>query len=78
MTRRRRVDATMGDSGGESNPGGESKRRRRVDGSSRAACGSAHFFPFFCKKKTTTFHVPIHNSKGGASPPLEIYILLKS
>ena len=66
LRRRRKVDATMGDSSGESNPGGE--LRRRVNGSSRAACGSAHFFPCFFKK-TTILYVPMHNSKGGVSLP---------
>jgi len=57
--RRRRVDATIGHSGGESNPGkgsmgrresrrggGRGSMRRRVDESSRAACGFALFFTF--------------------------------
>ena len=43
--RGRKVNAMIEDCSGKLNPGGE--LRRRVDGLSRATCGSAHFFLCF-------------------------------
>jgi len=48
------------------------RRRRRVDESSRAAYGSAHFISFF----VNIFHVPRHNAKGWLALSLgNIYII---